>query len=49
MAPAGVTFVSDALAVTIAARAVPGLRSELYLAGDPSDDDTGMGSVHILL
>lgn len=45
MAPAGLTLVSDALAVTMAARGVHGLRSELFHQGD---EESG-GAVHLLL
>lgn len=44
MAPPGLTLVSDALAVTMVARGVHGVRSELYHTGD---DDSG-GAVHVL-
>lgn len=44
MAPAGLCLVSDALAVTMIARGVKGLRTELYHAGD---EDSG-GAVHVL-
>ncbi|WP_296680651.1 hypothetical protein [Novosphingobium sp.] len=45
MAPPGLTLISDALAVTMAAHGLSGVRSELYHLGDR---DTG-GAVHVLL
>ncbi|PKB14449.1 hypothetical protein B0I00_2037 [Novosphingobium kunmingense] len=45
MAPAGLTLISDALAVTMVARGVSGVRSELFHQGDEDSD----GAVHLLL
>ncbi|MBS0482154.1 MAG: hypothetical protein JSR96_08355 [Proteobacteria bacterium] len=45
MAPSGLTLISDALAVTMAARQTTVARSELYHPGDEDSD----GSVHVLL
>ncbi|MFC0590431.1 tetratricopeptide repeat-containing protein [Novosphingobium aquiterrae] len=45
MAPSGTILITDALAVTMAARRVSGLRSELYHTGD----DDSAGPVHVLL
>jgi hypothetical protein len=43
MAPPGLTLLSDALAVTMIARGVHGLRTELYHPGDEDSD----GAVHV--
>lgn len=45
MAPAGLTLISDALAVTMVARGISGVRSELFHQGDEESD----GAVHLLL
>jgi hypothetical protein len=45
LAPAGVALISDALAVTLAARGSAGLRSELY---HPGEDEAG-GAIHTLV
>jgi tetratricopeptide (TPR) repeat protein len=45
MAPPGLALISDALAVTMAARGATGLRSELYSPGDEGTD----GAAHVLL
>ena len=45
LAPTGIVLVSDALAVTLAARGSDSLRSEVY---HPGEDQSG-GAVHILL
>lgn len=45
MAPPGLALISDALAVTLVARGITGLRSELYHRGDADSE----GAVHVLL